>query len=111
LLSLAVKITLTKNNLEKKWFITSCRSQSIKEWSQDRNLEAVTEADAMKELGLLACSQAHIQQPFLHAQICLPRDGATHGGLGLLILINNQKDGHNMTRSQFYPLQMISLDC
>lgn len=47
---------MTKGNVGKKGFICADRLQSIFEWSQDKKLEAETEAESTEEHYSLACS-------------------------------------------------------
>lgn len=67
----AVINTMTKSHLKRKGFVSSYSLQSIINRSQNRNsqgnLETRTEAEAMEECGLLACSSQLAHSTFLYS--------------------------------------------
>lgn len=54
-----------------------------------------SEAGTLEEHSLLACSQAHIQLPFLNSPTHLSRDGSAHSGKALLHQLANKTKPHS----------------
>lgn len=88
-----------QSNLGKSGFIWGVHHFIIEE-SQGRNLEAGSDAEAMEEYCLQACSSWLAQPSSYRTKDHQPRDGTTHRGLGPPIFIINKKMCTHLRRGQ-----------